>query len=349
MSTNPQALMLACALRYAQRYNWPVFPVHAPIFDGAGNCAGCTCEHYRRTEQCKRNHPRLYLGPDGKCDGPGKCPAVRWAERATLDPAQITAWWGRAWQTTNVDTRQRIAFTPNIGIACGPAGLLVFDVDSYKEFCGDLGDLLAWDDRQTVTSLTGGGGEHLLYDRAGKPYGNSTRGLPPGVDIRGDGGYIVAPPSMHRAGGRYQFEEGYGPRDVALLPIPPRLDAILSTATPQRRQGGDVCITTPALLRRSVGLVERILQRADIDHTGQMSYGDGFRWVMRDCPFMPTDDPHGDDGGAFVIVLGDGRIAAGCHHNRCQKRIEAAEVSGWTFLRQLAGDTRRRVMVEVAL
>lgn len=348
MTTNPQSLMLACALRYAQRYRWPVFPIHAPIFDETGARTGCTCEAYRRTDQCKRNHPRAYLGPDGKCDGPGKCPAVRWAERATDDPSLITAWWGRAWQTTDVDTGRRIAFTPNIGIACGPAGLLVFDADTYKKTSGDLGDLLSMDDRQTVTSLTGGGGEHLIYNRQGKPYGNSTRGLPPGFDIRGAGGYIVAPPSMHRTGLRYEFEESYGPRDVALLPIPPALDAILANATPRPRQSGEPCFTTPALLRRSVGLVERTLQRADIAHTGQLSYGDGFRWVMHQCPFMPADDPHGDDGGAFVVVLGDGRIAAGCHHNRCQKRIEAAGLTGWALLRTLAGDTRHRVIVEVA-
>ena len=339
MTTNPKTFMLACALRYAQRYRWPVFPIHKPIFDEAGNCTGCTCEEYRRTEKCRRNHPRAYLGPDGKCEEPGKCPAVKWAERATLDPAQITRWWGQPRHSVNVDTGQRITFTPNIGIACGPAGLLVFDADTYKRDCGDLGDLLTWDDRQTVTALTGGGGEHLIYDRQGKPYGNSPRGLPPGFDIRGAGGYIVAPPSLHRSGRRYEFESGYGPRDIALLPIPPALDAILASATPKPRQSGEVCITTPALLRRSVGLVERTLQRADIAHTGQMSYGDGFRWVMHECPFMPGDDPHGDDGGAFVVVLGDGRIAAGCHHNRCQKRIEAAGGTGWAFLGQLAGGT----------
>jgi hypothetical protein len=345
------ALMRACALRYAQAYGWYVFPVATPLFDDQAHCVGCSCEKYRRSIKCQQKTPQYYLGSDGKCANPGKCPRVRWSEKSTIDPAQIQHWWGCWWEDANVETGRLVASVPNVGIDCGKSGLLVFDADTYKDEHGDLTDLLSWDDRQTITSLTGGGGEHLLYNRQDKPYGNATKGLPPGIDIRGAGGYIVAPPSLHKSGRMYQFESGYGPRDIPLAPIPAALDAILAAATPKRRADG-VCLVTPAMLRRSVRAVERLLEDADIGHSGQMAYGDGFRWILDQCPFNPDDDKHGEDASAFIVVLPDGRIGAGCHHNRCQKRIEQAGKSGWALLCDLVGyqrPERRAVVVEVAL
>lgn len=342
--------MFACASVYAARLGWYVFPVHLPIFNEAGDCTGCTCEHYRRSKQCERNHPNLYLGPNGKCAQPGKCPAVRWADKSTIDPAQILKWWGHPRRTVDVETGRPYAYIPNIAVDCGKSGLLALDADTYKKTYGDLADLLTWDERQTVTAITGGGGEHLIYDRQGKPYGNATRGLPSGIDVRGAGGYIVVAPSLHKSGRRYRFEEGYSPRLIDPLPIPPALDAILAAATPHRPKRGEVCATTPALLRRSVRTVERLLEQAEaIDHSGQMGYGAGFRWVLYDCPFNPEDDPHRADASAFVVVLENGAIAAGCHHNRCQKRIEGAG-SGWGLLCDLVGYVRRRAcLVEVTI
>lgn len=213
--------MLAAALWYAQR-GWAVFPLHTPLFDAGGNCVGCTCEAYRTSEECKQNHPYLYLGPAGKCETPGKCPRVRWREKSTTDEAQIRKWWGngRAWG----------GHIPNIGIDCGKSGLLVFDADSYKEGAGELSDFLTLAEQATVTALTGGGGQHLIFDAGGKEYGNEAGELPNGIDVRGAGGYIVAAPSIHKSGRAYAYEEGYGPRDVPLLPIPAALDAILSQA-----------------------------------------------------------------------------------------------------------------------
>jgi hypothetical protein len=340
-------LAQAVALRYADR-GWPVFPVATPMFDTHGRCVGCSCEQYRRSNDCKRKHPHLYLGPKGKCANPGKCPRVRWSEKSTVDPVQIKRWWGSYWQDVNIETGRITENVPNVGIDCGKAGLLVFDADTYKHFCGDLSDLFSVDERQTVTVITGGGGEHLWFDRQGKPYGNSTKGLPPGVDIRGLGGYIVAPPSLHKSGRRYQFETGYGPRDLSLLPIPPKLDEILAAATPRSHRRGEIRLVTPALLRRSVRAVERLLEGGELAHSGQLVYGDGFRWILDSCPFNPADDPHGEDASAFIIVLPDGRIGAGCHHNRCQKRIEEAD-SGWKLLCDLVGyqSRRRQVLVEV--
>ena len=163
--------MTRAALWYASR-GWYVFPCHEPQFNAYGECTGCTCEPYRHSDDCRRNNPYLYLAPGKKCANPGKCPRVRWGEKSTLDATQIKKWWGY-WSTANV------------GIDCGKSGLLVFDADTYKQ-TGDLSDLLSADDKETVTVITGGGGEHLIYDRQGKTYGNSTKNLPPGIDFEFD-------------------------------------------------------------------------------------------------------------------------------------------------------------------
>jgi hypothetical protein len=72
----------------------------------------------------------------------------------------------------------------------------------------------------TVESATGGGGRHLYYVHPCPAMANRVA-LLPGVDLRGDGGCIVAPPSVHPNGRRYAWVTGRGPGDVALAPLPP--------------------------------------------------------------------------------------------------------------------------------
>ncbi|HMN30600.1 MAG TPA: bifunctional DNA primase/polymerase, partial [Caldilineaceae bacterium] len=94
---NADARMLDCALFYAKRLGLAVFPVHVPIHNDAGECIGCTCETYKRSEE---NRQRLIekgrgheYDPSYKCPQPGKCPAVRWSEKSTTDERQIHKWW----------------------------------------------------------------------------------------------------------------------------------------------------------------------------------------------------------------------------------------------------------------
>ena len=121
--------------------------------------------------------------------------------------------------------RRRWSATPdaNIGIACGASGLLVLDFDVAKpDYAGAdlLAELRGGDAYPpTATAQTGGGGYHLVYRQPdGAPLGNSRGALPAGVDVRGDGGYIVAPPSLHKSGRRYQWIAW--PHGVKAQPLP---------------------------------------------------------------------------------------------------------------------------------
>jgi Bifunctional DNA primase/polymerase, N-terminal/Primase C terminal 1 (PriCT-1) len=72
----------------------------------------------------------------------------------------------------------------------------------------------------TPTSATGGGGLHFFFKHPGGIIKNSASKIGPGLDLRGTGGYVVAPPSVHINGHRYAWVAGRGPADVPLA-LPP--------------------------------------------------------------------------------------------------------------------------------
>lgn len=102
----------------------------------------------------------------------------------------------------------------NIGIVCGAPshGLLVldFDIDEEKDKDG-YATLRAWERAQgdlpeTAVAITGSGGMHYLYrtDRNNiRPSVNAELS----VDVRCDGSYIVAPPSVHPNGNHYEWQD----------------------------------------------------------------------------------------------------------------------------------------------
>lgn len=239
---------------------------------------------------------------------------------ATNNIDQIVDWW-RNWPRAN------------IGWHPGADGCLALDADSYKNTYGGA-DLLTANDQETITSLTGSGGTHLAWTLpAGVRLGNTTGTLPTGIDIRSWGGYIVLPPSIHPNGRRYQWETGYWPHEIPIAPLP----AVIWNKIYMFTMSKQIESTHPARIRQAVALVEQVLTVLDIAATGPVAYGaDGRRWTLRKCPFMPGDDPHADDRGPFVAIFPDGRIVAGCQHNRCRQQIEQSGLSGWRWLRQRA-------------
>ncbi|QDU20736.1 DUF3987 domain-containing protein [Urbifossiella limnaea] len=170
---------LAAALDYAAR-GWPVLALHNPV-DG-----GCSC----RKSDCAQagKHPRTAHG----------------VKDASTDAATIRGWWVK-WPDANV------------GVATGAAaGILMVGPD------GDAGlaDLARLNDEHgpvppTRRGRSGSGGAHLIFNwpADGVPLTNrkNHRGLK--IDVRGEGGYFVAPPSVN-ATGAYAWTDTRDPADA---------------------------------------------------------------------------------------------------------------------------------------
>lgn len=122
------------------------------------------------------------------CDRIGKHPRFKdWQQLATTDEATIRAWW-------------RAAPQANIGILTGQAsGLLVLDVDEGgADAIEDYGGFA-----ETLWCQTGNGAHHY-FAHPGGHIPNAVK-FAPGLDVRSDGGLVVAPPSRHANGSSYQW------------------------------------------------------------------------------------------------------------------------------------------------
>lgn len=125
----------------------------------------------------------------------------------------------------------------NIAIATGQVsgGIIVIDID-IDEDKGVFGDesLREWEKEHgklpdTWTAITGRGGYHYYY-RTDQEVHNATN-LYPGIDVRGDGGYVVIPPSVHNNGRTYEWE--YAPGDVDLKMADDQVFAFLKQGKPE--------------------------------------------------------------------------------------------------------------------
>lgn len=104
----------------------------------------------------------------------------------------------------------------NIGIACGASKLAVVDIDPRNG--GSLESLfrLFGPMPDTVQARTGGGGFHLYFCTDGRPVRG--RKLGPGLELKADGGYVIAPPSIHETSATYSFIRAPEAVSPALLP-----------------------------------------------------------------------------------------------------------------------------------
>jgi putative DNA primase/helicase len=125
---------------------------------------------------------------------------------STADEKQLAAWW-KQWPNAN------------IGIACGKSGLLVLDIDPRNGGDGNLSQLFKRHGKfpETVVCETGGGGLHYYFQL---PTGKLRNLLRKGIDIKHDGGYVIAPPSNHESGGTYRWRNGYDPETVEVADMP---------------------------------------------------------------------------------------------------------------------------------
>lgn len=159
-----------------------------------------------------------------------KIPAVKGGFKAATDDAdQIRQAWGH---------RRNM----NVGVATGSMsrGLVVIDLD-VDEAKGENGldTLHEWEKEhgelpETVTAITGSGGMHLYY-ACNTPVGCSVDN-DKGVDVRGDGGYVVVPPSVHPGTGRsYEWENH--PDDFVVAKADHNVYAFIRSVQGERKRG----------------------------------------------------------------------------------------------------------------
>jgi hypothetical protein len=136
-----------------------------------------------------------------------------WQDKATTDVDVIDRWWPEG--SCN-----------GIGIATGVGtGMFVLDVDPGHGGDDTLADLEHEHGTlpDTIEVLTGGGGRHIYFLLPeGVTIANDQSGrLGPGLDIRGNGGQVVAPPTIHPNGRAYEWEALSSPFDGTEVADPP--------------------------------------------------------------------------------------------------------------------------------
>jgi Bifunctional DNA primase/polymerase, N-terminal len=193
----------ASALAYAER-GWCVLPLWWPTSRGECACGLSDCESVGK-------HPIRRLVPHGLRDASNSVETVR-------------TWW-------------RSSPHANVGIRTGTDGPVVLDVD------GDLGELalrglVAHHGAFQALWVRTGSGWHAYFAHPGTPVPNSAGRVGDGLDVRGDGGYVVAPPSLHANLGRYRWHGARGARTGSLpvggLPAMP--DWLLQLVAPPARE-----------------------------------------------------------------------------------------------------------------
>lgn len=161
--------LLNAAKQYSDR-GWKIFPLHSM------SNASCSCSNVKCGSAAK--HPRI----------------KEWQNNCSSDPSVIDNWW-KNWPDAN------------IGLATGNAsGFFVLDVDlhhggkeSMQELVKRYGSL-----PKTLASNTWDGGYHLFFKSPAFKVANRVNILP-GIDVRGGGGFIIAPPSIHKSGSQYSW------------------------------------------------------------------------------------------------------------------------------------------------
>jgi hypothetical protein len=220
---------------------------------------------------------------------------------ASTDHATIRSWF-----------RDR---TLNIGIACG-LGLVVLDIDPRN---GGDDELAALENTHgalphTPRVLTGGGGTHYYSQHDGEPLKNGAIAGCVGVEIKTDGGYVVAPASIHPdTGRRYVFDLGALPSETPLAPLPAWLAALAVD-----RPRGTALASSGVDARLSVlgQIFERLGGLGDL-------LPDGRRCVR--CPWVAShSDGRGDgrDTSTVIFPRAEGSVLGSfrCSHSHCSGR-----------------------------
>ena len=178
---------VTAALAYAGQ-GWPVVPLYPIDLNAAPDADGPRKGLYPCT--CGRK-------PGADCS-PGKHPRTEHGLTDATTDVKIIAGWAEKWPVSN------------LAIITGAAsGVVVLDVDPKHGGLQSIRDLTGTDIPgpswgALLIQRTGSSGYHLLFRHPDKTVRNRV-GLRPGLDVRGDGGYIVVSPSNHESGGHYEW------------------------------------------------------------------------------------------------------------------------------------------------
>ena len=276
---------LRAALLYAKELDWPVAPAH----------------HIRADGQCSCGNP--------DCNSPGKHPRTQHGfQDATSDPAQIKEWWLQ-WPDANilVPTSER-------------TGIFVLDIDPGHGGSETLEKLEAEYGSLPVTQeqTTGSGGRHLLFNHPGPVFRNTAGKLGPGIDTRGEGGYIIAAPSNHVSGKCYRWREGRKPNQVPAAAAPEWLLELLRKRNTKCLQPSSRGEATPSAYAEAVLAEEQKLVA---------NAARGTRNEQLNMSAFALGELVGGgqlDQGRVERSLTDAALAAGLH----QREIESTLASG---------------------
>ncbi len=139
----------------------------------------------------------------------------------------------------------------NVAVICGAvSGLVVLDIDSEdgRLWLKKNGCVMP----PTPRAESSPGKAHFYFQHPGGVVKNMIRKIP-GIDIKGDGGYVVAPPSIHPSGATYRWIDGFSPAEVEVALCPPWLLELLEapreevTKAPQGGGDGTVTLHAPEL------------------------------------------------------------------------------------------------------
>ncbi|MEU3007412.1 bifunctional DNA primase/polymerase [Streptomyces sp. NPDC007020] len=255
---------------------------------------------------------RPALHGETACPGTGDCAAGhrKWEQRATADPDRIRGAWTAG------------AF--NVGIATGPSGLVVVDLDpvkakdpkgtpdgatSLQALCERAGQTVP----TTYRTRTASGGHHLYFTAPpGVRLGNSAGKLGKHIDTRAHGGYVVAAGST-LPNGTYDVVDPTEP-----APLPKWLHTLLVPRQPSR-----ALTAAPAPVRAS-----RYAAAALRAETATVAgAGEGVRnWTLvRAARALGRFIPSGDLARHEVEqALNSAGLAAGLRENECRAAVTSA-------------------------
>ncbi len=239
------ATVSQAALAYAKR-GWQVLPLWWPVATGACACGLPDCESVGK-------HPIPQLAPHGVHDASSR--------RDT-----VARWW-------------QLVPHANVGIRTGSqSGLVVLDVDGPAGRRALHALVAAHALLQASWARTGGGGWHAYFAHPGGTVPSSAGRLGDRLDVRGEGGYVVAPPSRHWRGRAYRWiilpDDGPAPPGGAgqLPPVPRWMLELSVPASAPGSQPSRVWLRTSHAHAYAAAAVEREAHEVAHAPAGQRNY-----------------------------------------------------------------------------